>query len=92
MIIKNNLPLNIELAKKKCKEAGKEFSIIRMFNKAKTLKNRWDKDMLTLISEEITFQEVIKFLAQHFKLKEEKDKLKNTNKTKKLEINARKEI
>lgn len=76
MIIKNNLPLNIELTKKKCKETEEEFSIIKMFNKAKTLKNRWDKDMLTLISENISFKEVIKSLAKHFKLKEEKEKAK----------------
>lgn len=75
-IIKNNLPLNLKLAEKKCKEAKEDFSILRMFNKAKTLKNRWDKDMGSLISEKISFQEVIKFLAEHFKLKEEKEKIK----------------
>ena len=76
MIIKNNIPFNLEVAEKKCKESGKEFSIIKMFNKAQTLKNKWDDDMASLISEPITFQEVIKFLAKHFNLKEEKDKLK----------------
>jgi len=48
-----------------------------MFNKAQMLKNRWDRDMVFLISEEITFQEVMKFLSKHFNLKEEKDKIKN---------------
>ncbi len=76
MVLKNNIPINLELAKKKCKEAGEEFSIVKMFNKAQTLKNRWDKDMSFLISEEITFQEVMKFLAKHFKLKDEKGRLK----------------
>jgi hypothetical protein len=32
--------------------------------------------MIPLIAEEITFQDVIKTLARHFKLKEEKDKLR----------------
>lgn len=76
MVLKKELPINIGLVKEKCHESGDEFSIIKMFNKAQTLKNRWDKDMTSLISEEITFQEVIKFLANHFKLKEHKDKAK----------------
>ena len=44
-----------------------------MFNKAKKLKNRWDQDMIALLSEQITFQEVITTLAKHFNLKEEKE-------------------
>lgn len=83
MILKNNLPINTELAKKKCREAGEEFSIIKMFNKAQTLKNRWDRDMAFLIAEEVTFQEVIKFLVQHFKLREHKNKAKEEKKAKK---------
>ena len=76
-IIHANLPIDLELTKRKCKQAGAEFSIIKMFNKAKTLKNRWDKDMLALLAEPVSFKEVIKFLADHFKLKEEKEKTKN---------------
>lgn len=75
-LLHESIPINIELVKKKCKDAGVEFSIIKMFNKAKTLKNRWDKDMAPLLAEPVSFQEVIKFLAHHFKLKEEKEKLK----------------
>ncbi len=76
-IIKAGIPINIELVKRKCADSGDEFSIIKMFNKAKTLKNRWDKDMGSLLAEPISFQEVIKFLARHFKLKDEKEALKN---------------
>lgn len=75
-IIHANLPINLELTKTKCSEVGKEFSILKMFNKAKTLKNRWDKDMTPLLSEPVSFYTVIKFLASHFKLKEEKGKMK----------------
>lgn len=78
-LLKTGISINMNLVKKKCREAGDEFSIIKMFNKAKTLKNRWDKDMISLIAEPITFHEVIKFLAKHFKLKEEKSALKNAN-------------
>ena len=48
-----------------------------MFNKAKKLKNRWDEDMMDLIADNISFQEVMKNLAKYFKLKEEKEKLKD---------------
>ena len=75
-IIKSEMKINLELAEKKCKEVGKEFSIIKMFNKAKILKNRWDKDMIYLLADPVSFQEVIRFLAKHFKLKDEKGKLK----------------
>ena len=64
MILKKGLPINMGLVKKKCHESGDDFSIIKMFNKAKMLKNRWDKDMISLISEPITFQEVIKSLSK----------------------------
>jgi len=75
-IIQAKILIDLDLAKEKCGQSGTEFSVIKMFNKAKMLKNRWDKDMNSLLSEPIQFQEVIIFLARHFKLKEEKDKLK----------------
>lgn len=76
-IIKAGIPINLELVKKKCEESDDDFSIIKMFNNAKKLKNRWDDDMISLLAEPITFQEVIIFLSKHFKLKEEKNKLKD---------------
>lgn len=75
-IIKTGVKINLNLVKKKCKESGHEFSVLRMFNNAKKLKNRWDKDMEPLLAEEISFQKVITTLAKYFKLKEEKDNLK----------------
>jgi len=79
-IIHANLAINIDLVKKKCAASGDEFSILKMFNKAKLLKNRWDQDMLPLLAEEIPFQTIIKYLAQHFNLKKEKDKVKKKHK------------
>lgn len=75
-IIHNKLPINIELVKKKCELSGKEFSIVKIFSNANKLKNRWDKDMLPLLAEEVSFQDMMKTLSKHFKLKEEKEKLK----------------
>lgn len=82
MLLKNGVDLNMDLVKSKCKESGDDFSIIKMFNKAKMLKNRWDKDMAPLIAEPITFEEIIKYLALHFNLKEHKKNAKETKKNK----------
>ncbi len=81
-ILHAHLPINIDLVKKKCAASGDEFSILKMFNKAKMLKNRWDQDMLPLLAEEISFQTVMKYLAQHFNLKQEKSKVKKKHKNK----------
>jgi uncharacterized protein len=80
-IISKKIPLDLNMIKKKCEASGDEFSIIKMFNRAKKLKNKWDQDMAALVAEEITFQEVMKTLAKHFKLKQEKEKLKNDTQT-----------
>ena len=47
-----------------------------MFNNAKKLHNHWNSDMIPLLVEEVSFQEVMQTLAKHFNLKVEKDKLK----------------
>lgn len=75
-IISKKIPIDLALVKRKCEASGHEFNITKMFNKAKKLKKRWDEDLTPLIAEEITFQQVMKTLAKHFKLKEEKEKLK----------------
>lgn len=75
-VVKKGIPINLELVKEKCKEANEEFSIVRIFNNAKKLKNKWDADMLPLLAEPVSFQEVIRSLAEYFNLKEEKEKAK----------------
>lgn len=76
MIIRKKIPIDMKMVKKKCEQAGIEFNVISMFNRANKLHKRWDADMVSLLAEEIPFEQVMKTLAQHFKLKEEKDKLK----------------
>ncbi|MEK6886295.1 MAG: nucleotidyl transferase AbiEii/AbiGii toxin family protein [Nanoarchaeota archaeon] len=71
-IIRANMPINLDLVKEKCVAAKIEFSIMNMFNKAKTLKNRWDDDMTSLLAEPVSFKIVMQFLSDYFKLKEEK--------------------
>lgn len=70
-IIKQKIPIDMVLVKKKCKQSNLEFDVIKIFNKAKKLKNRWDEDLLPLLSKEVSFQAVMKTLANYFKLKEE---------------------
>ena len=76
-IIKKEIPINIELVKKKCHESGDEFSIIKMFNNANKLHRRWHEDLAPLLVEEISFEQVMTALAKHFNLKHAKDELKD---------------
>ncbi len=75
-LIKTGHKIDQILAEKKCKSAGVEFSIVKLFSNANTLKNRWDTDMVPLLSRETDFPTMMRYLAKHFKLKEEKQKLK----------------
>jgi predicted nucleotidyltransferase component of viral defense system len=77
MILKHKHDIDLKIVAKKCVKSGDEFDIVKMFNRAKKLKNRWDQDLGPLLVDRITFQEVMKVLAKHFKLKEEKEKRKN---------------
>lgn len=73
-ILKRDIPINLKLVEKKCKQSGDEFSIIRMFNNAQKLHKRWKEDLEPLLIEEVTFKEVMKTLTKHFQLKYEKEK------------------
>jgi predicted nucleotidyltransferase component of viral defense system len=75
-LIKHGVKFDMNLVKKKCEQSGNDPSIIKMFNKAKTLHKRWNEDMIPLLVEEVSFSEVMDTLAKHFNLKEEKDKIK----------------
>src|SRR3989344_2336694 len=46
MLLKKGVVIYMEMVKNKCHQSEDELSIIKMFNKAKMLKNRWDKDMI----------------------------------------------
>ena len=76
-IVKAKIPINMEMVKEKCKQSNVEFDIIKMFNNAKKLKNRWDEDLLPLLAKEVSFKEVIMTLARRFNLKREKEKKRN---------------
>lgn len=76
MIIKQKIPINLQMVKKKCEQANVKFDLVSIFNNAKKLKNKWDDDMVPLLAQEISFEEVMKTLARHFNLKEKKKKKK----------------
>lgn len=76
-LIKKNIPFNLDLVRQKCEQSNNEFNIIKMFNRAKKLKKRWDLDINPLICEPITFQEVMTALAEYFDLKGVKEAVKN---------------
>lgn len=76
MAINSGIKIDIGMAKEKCRQNGAEFDIIRMFNKAKKLKNRWEEDLMPLLAKEISFKEVMQTLAKHFELKKEKEKIR----------------
>jgi predicted nucleotidyltransferase component of viral defense system len=73
-IIKKKIPIDIRLAEQKCIQSGDEFNIIKMFNQGQKLHERWKGDLEPLLSEEITFKEIMSTLAGHFNLKAEKDR------------------
>jgi predicted nucleotidyltransferase component of viral defense system len=75
-IIREKMQINLTIVKKKCSQSNVEFNIIKMFNRAKKLKRRWDDDLMPLLANEVDFKEVMTTLAKYFKLKEEKEKLK----------------
>jgi len=80
-LIKRGITFNLELMRRKCAQSGFEFSVIRMFNRAKRLKKRWDADLVPLIKEPVSFQEVMLTLAEYFDLKAAKDRVKNEKRT-----------
>lgn len=79
-IVAQKIPLDLSLVKRKCELGMCEYDITKMFNQAKKLKNRWDQDLAPLLVKGITFQEVMKTLAHHFKLKQEKEQRKSLTK------------
>jgi predicted nucleotidyltransferase component of viral defense system len=74
MIIKKRFEIDMNLVKRKCEQSGIDFSIIRIFSHAKKLKNRWNEDMIALLAEQVTFEEVMTTLAKYFRQKEAKEK------------------
>lgn len=81
-IIKAGIQINMKMAAMKCKQSKVEFNITKMFNNAQKLKRRWDEDLLPLLAEEVSFEEVMTTLAKYFRYSEVKEKLRTLKKSK----------
>ena len=66
-IIKQKHEINFKLVKKKCSQSNIEFDTNLLFNNAKKIFNKWDKDLIPLLVNEISFHEVMMTLKRHFK-------------------------
>jgi predicted nucleotidyltransferase component of viral defense system len=78
-LIKHKKKFDMKLVKKKCEFSGVDSSITKMFANANKLYNKWDEDMLPLLSKEVSFKEVMQKLAKHFNLSKEKERSKKKN-------------
>jgi predicted nucleotidyltransferase component of viral defense system len=76
-IVKKRIPLDIEFLKKKFNLSGLEFSVLDIFKNNNKIFNQWNDDLFMLMKEKLDFKEVMTYLSNHFKLKEEKEKLKD---------------
>ncbi len=77
-IVKRKLPVDISLIKRKFKSVGLVFAVPLMFKNANKIFNQWKDDMFMLTKTRPDYKEVMKTLADYFKLKEEKEKLKSS--------------
>ena len=72
-IIKSVNSINLEITRKKLESAGKKFDIKLVFKNTNKVFRLWKKDLAAITKEEISFQQVISFLAEYFHFKELKD-------------------
>jgi len=72
-LIKQNHKINLKLANQKLISSGKSFDAKLIFKNTNKIFRLWKKDLAVITKEEISFQQVISFLAEYFKLKEIKD-------------------
>ncbi|MDD3264042.1 MAG: nucleotidyl transferase AbiEii/AbiGii toxin family protein [Candidatus Nanoarchaeia archaeon] len=68
-IIKKNIEIDFELVEKKCLSSGVKFDIIRMFNRANRLHNKWKVDLIPLLRNDVNFIEVMKTIYDYFNIK-----------------------
>lgn len=75
-IVKKKIPIEKGIIQKKFKLDGSEFSVLEIFKNNNKVFNQWSDDLFMLMKEKLNFKEVMSVLSKHFKLKEEKEKLK----------------
>ena len=77
-LIRAGNSINLEITKAKLESAGKKLDIKAVFKNTNKVFRLWKKDLASITKDEISFHEVISFLAEYFKLKEIKDSEKKS--------------
>jgi predicted nucleotidyltransferase component of viral defense system len=72
-LIKSGNSIDLELTKNKLESTGEKFDIKLIFKNSNKVFRLWKKDLAVITKEEISFNQVISFLADYFHLKEIKD-------------------
>ena len=60
------------LVEEKCKQSGVEFDVSKIFSNANKIRNRWEKDMIHLLNEDVSFLGIMMVLSNYFELKKNK--------------------
>jgi len=65
-IVNKKLPIDMKLVKKKFKDNNEEYDINRIFKRGDKIYNKWESDLLPLISTKVSFKKVIETLKRFF--------------------------
>ena len=76
-IAKKGIEINLDITEKKFKEDDKQFEKMDIFKKTNKIYPNWKKDLTPILRNMLDFKEVMNFLANYYKLKEEKEKKKD---------------
>lgn len=69
-LIRAGNSINLEITKTKLESVGKKLDIKAVFKNTNKVFRLWKKDLASITKDEISFREVISFLAKYFNLKE----------------------
>src|SRR3989344_1186650 len=65
-IVNKKLPIDMKLVKKKFKDNNEEYDINRILKRGDKIYNKWESDLLPLISTKVSFKKVIETLKRFF--------------------------
>ncbi len=77
-IIQHHIPIDLALVEKKAIAAKQDFSVIKIFQNAKKVYKRWNRDLMPLTDTHIPFETVMRVLKDYFNYMEKKRKLKES--------------
>lgn len=77
-LIKLKIPIDISLIKKKFQANKMEFTVPLIFKNTNKIFNQWKDDLFMLTKTRPSYNEVMETMAEYFKLKEEKERLRKS--------------